>query len=113
MYKVRCKDCDEMLLESDGSRVMSGALLVHAAQPHCGCELEIEHDFDMNAQAEPLSVECLNPKCQRGQGSKMEIMAPPWLIDAYTLIFHTAHEGHRMRVTYAGLTLESPKVRQG
>ena len=51
-----------------------------------------------------LLVECL--QCPDG---KLETAVPPELVGAMTLLLHTAHEGHPMRVTYDGRSWQSPQ----
>lgn len=58
--------------------------------------------------SETLKVRCLYPSCASRQIAMEEAFCPPYLVSALVILFHAAHEGHPLEMTYEGKTWRSP-----
>lgn len=109
---ISCVDCHEVLLRAVRHDELAAALvLCHAAVPHCNHTLAVTrlpHDPPGTVE---LRLECLHPQCQRLEAEVWELRVDPRYVAAYVVAFHTSHEGHRLRMTIDGRTIESPKPR--
>jgi len=78
----------------------------HAALPKSKLKFQLdgEPEFD---QSKHFKARCLHPSCDRAK-VQLEDKIPIELVGMMTLIFHTAHEGHPMEVTFDGRTWRSP-----
>lgn len=92
---------------ADLGQVLTSLLVaVHATSPHevHGLSFEIDHgNFVIEHE---LVLQCLRKGCDRDR--EMRVMVPYVLVGAMTLVFHTAHEGHRLAMSYDGRSWESP-----
>jgi hypothetical protein len=75
----------------------------HATRAHDTFELRIEGDDETHT----LQISC--PQCRVTQEQELE----PWFVGAAALAFHTSHEGHPLRIEYAGRVLTSPPRNSG
>ena len=114
---IRCVGCelDLMTLERASFHELAYSLqgliiASHATDPHRACELEFRIDA-FGGAGDELRVECLHPRCQMIE-TPMVTSCPAELVGAIVIIFHTAHEGHRLRMSYGGQTWESPMPQQ-
>jgi len=112
--KVRCAVCGyalatkqypslrEMLYGSQGLVVSC-----HATEPHCQHQLELSFDPPQALVGGELIIECLHSGCRSKDPWRTK--APLELVGALTLLFHTAHEGHSLKLSYAGQTWQTPR----
>jgi hypothetical protein len=88
-----------------------GGLLVtqHAAIPHTSHALSMQYTGEPvgSTVRRPLIVECLHEHCGAPKRSAWDAV-PVELVGAYVICFHTAHEGHRLRVRYGAREFGSP-----
>lgn len=114
---IECVDCKKRLnqVKADTYEQLCFALqpviiATHATQPH------VEHELSFRIVGSPelpklkedeLFIRCLFPKCRKAK-TTMQTRVPLELVGAATLVFHTAHEGHPLELTYAGRTWRSP-----
>ena len=75
----------------------------HAVEATSTFQLRLEGEMEKH----PLHIECVS--CQTSQ----EMHVEPWFVGAVALAFHTSHEGHPLRIEYAGRVLESPPKGRG
>lgn len=73
--------------------------LTHAVQPHCHHAITV---WPMAEAGDQLLVTC--DKCKKTLRSDVT----PELVPAAVLVFHSAHEGHPLRVEYRGQVWRSP-----
>lgn len=105
---VECVDCAAVLAElstleqTEAGLIESLVAASHATRPHCSHKLRLRLSEVTGIERE-LSIQCLTCK------------GPPWittvpieLVGALTLVFHTAHEGHPLQLTYDGRSWSSP-----
>ena len=82
----------------------------HAAAPKSTLKFHIDgHQALVNSKT--LHIECLNDSCVKASAPQLDENVPLELVGAMTLVFHTAHEGHRLSVVYDGVKWQSPLVR--
>lgn len=79
------------------------ALLVgcHAVVPHCNHQLDLRITGEPESERHELVIACEATAC-RLKKIKATHHVPIELVGAMVLIFHTGHEGHPLRVWYAG-----------
>ena len=108
---VRCLDCDLDTGVIEAERTDIGYVLVpsllstHAAMPHCPHRLAFL--FRDDAATAAAQFECLEVGC-KAQRAATYAVAPPF-VGAAAIAFHASHEGHRFRMTYGAIVLESPE----
>ena len=123
---VRCTRCAVDLLVVDAPswpqlahELATATLLCHAAQPHTSHNMDVVFedgfaywtdfsDVGIPGLYEELIVECLYEHCGHKQRLQAFGRVPLELVNAHVMVFHTAHEGHRMRVFYGPRAWESP-----
>ena len=100
LLQVRCVECDR-IIASTGEVMGLFSLLIacHATYPHTSHTFELVSEMPYVGPKHPLVIECLHPKCPVTTGRMIELV-PIELVGALTLVFHSSHEGHRIRVTY-------------
>ena len=85
-------------------------IAAHAGGGHC------QHNLSLKIEGEPagvekrtLSIECLHVQCnkRRAHGATL-VDVPIELVGANVIIFHAAHEGHKLKITYGDRVWESP-----
>lgn len=104
---IRCRTCNTELSAIMAStpadlHALLESHLVQAHAAHTSCEIECVVDID--APGRELVIECLQCGNVR-TGADI----PPYLVGAYVISFHTAHEGHRLRINYGDRVWESPQ----
>ena len=108
---IRCscgkatQDVDTPSLADLGEMVSAVMVGMHATSPHEVHGMEVEVDHGPGPQHE-LVIQCLRKGCERER--EMRVTVPYVLVGAMTLVFHTAHEGHRLALSYDGRHWESP-----
>jgi hypothetical protein len=92
---------------ADLGQVIAGTLVtIHATSPHEVHAMTFHVEDTPPMVERELVLQCLRKGCERER--EMKVMVPYVLVGAMTLVFHTAHEGHRMSLSYDGKTWESP-----
>ena len=101
---IEHEDMDEL-----AQLVFSYAILCHASSPKADIKVKFENPPpEKKGEKHDLKIKCLQHGCQTID-VKMETQCSPAMVGALTLVFHAAHEGHRLSLTYAGETWDSPK----
>jgi hypothetical protein len=117
---IHCERCNVELasveaptLEAIGQPLATMLLACHAAIPHTSHRMSVRwNDDDEPPRLElgaTLTVECLHEHCGYPRVTTWDDV-PLALVAAYTIAFHTAHEGHRIRVRHGARVWESPQV---
>ena len=108
------KTCDRTgeisTVRADNSRdleqSLAGALVgCHAIHPSCALTAHFEEDAAPVRPRRDLVITCLAGPCEL---RTVTHHVPIELVGAMTLLFHTAHEGHPLRLEYDGEAWESP-----
>lgn len=112
-----CVPCKKRLSEAKADTYEE---LCYALQPLIvaahATEAHIQHEITFRLvgtseipelDTDELFIRCLAPNCRRTKVT-MRTRAPLPLVGALTLVFHTAHEGHPLELTYRGRTWRSP-----
>lgn len=109
---IECIECREALaaLPSLSRSELCGVIeslvaACHAARPHCSHALRLAIDNTQGVERE-LTIRCKAKNCARAPA--LVTTCPVELVGALTLVFHTAHEGHPIELTYDGRTWSSP-----
>lgn len=99
-----------------GAAVEATLLACHACQDHIGHAVTLiitgAFEWSISPEAADLCIECLYQHCT-GTRRAEHPSVPRELVGAYTIAFHTAHEGHALAVTYGARRWESPPGRAG
>lgn len=100
------KEVEADTLANLGEAIMSQVVAMHATSPHevHGMSVDVDHGGKVERE---LVLKCIRDRCDRER--EMRVMVPWELVGAMTLLFHTAHEGHRLEMSYDGRTWTSPK----
>lgn len=120
--KVECKPCGVELAElvsdddvtASGEALTSLMLACHATDPHHSHELQLRivqpllADLTLKDERRPLVFECLHRGCTN-ERKTWTVNVPTFLVGACSVSFHSAHEGHRFRASYAGYAWEAPE----
>lgn len=111
---VRCEVCDEEIavVGAPTYRDLCFALqaaLVSAHAEHTLHRLSFRID-DSDGKGDTLHIACTAEGCRHPMREQTWHGVPIELVGAYVLTFHTAHEGHPLRVTYGGREWASPTM---
>lgn len=110
---VFCFDCEAELttVEAGSARELgvllaSTVLCAHSTTAHRKHQVTVEQEGE--APSAPGTVRSLKIECLAGDEAVWETACPLELVPALALVFHTGHEGHRMRLTYDGRAWSTP-----
>jgi hypothetical protein len=116
---IRCDRCNTELLAFEAKswsqlayNLAAALVTTHSTIPHTSHPMSFAVDGEITGgewEAD-LEIECMHEAC----GSERHRLwrdVPLELVGAYTLVFHTAHEGHRIRVRHGTVSFESPPPR--
>lgn len=112
---VRCSCGDELAnLERETFRealfdLQSALVTCHAAVPHCQHHFAIEIDPESCEDGKTLKIECVEQRNCKMEKVRTWENVPLELVGALTLVFHTSHEGHPLRVKYGDDVWASPR----
>lgn len=97
---VRCVECDRVIARTHEPMGLFSLLIAcHATVPHTSHTFEVVSSMPYAGPKYPLVIECLHPRCPVATGRMIELV-PIELVGPLTLVFHSSHEGHRIRVNY-------------
>lgn len=87
-----------------GQQIASEVICYHSNHP--GKEVRVTWPDHYGLPLFQLKLTCL--RCGDIPAAHREWMCPQELVSALTLVFHTSHEGHPIKLEYMGMTWESP-----
>jgi len=107
---IRCAECEKVMAQSPDAGADAVMVSCHATAPHHAHPLDVAYsqvDWE-GAPCLPCVITCIEEKCYSKRPREAVFSIPWWAVGAAAIAFHSAHEGHRLHFTFAGVEIESP-----